>query len=187
MSKLARTCAPLVLAWGLLTLSVMASQGGSGPVVSGTVTVNKTTIAIKNARAYAFDGAAGKNIALLLADRAVDEAPLREQLEIFAGARIVPGAFTGAWAGMFLDKKLQGVAFTWGADRKLMLNEIYAAGQDSQFSLPDDSYLVTMKETSEKRVSGAIRTVKPRVVVGSDDMSVGVDVKFDVPVGPLPK
>ena len=190
MSKVLRLSAPVLLAFSyVLTLDSVAGQGGGATAVSGTVAVNTTTIAIKHGRAYTFDSvtAAGRNIALLLADRPVDEAPLREQLAVFAGARVVPGAFTGAWTGMFLEKKLQGIAFVWGADKTLMLNDIYAAGQDSQLGLPDDSYVVTLKELSENRVSGTIRTVKPRVVVGSDELAVGVDVAFDVPVGPLPK
>jgi hypothetical protein len=189
MSMVLRLSAPPILfAWCVLNLASVAAQGGA-TAVSGTVAVNKTTIALKHGRAYGFDSvtAAGKNIALLLADRPIDEAPLREQLKIFEGARVVPGAFTGAWAGMFLEKELQGIAFTWGADKKLMLNDIYADGQDSQFGLPDDSYVVTLKELSEKRVSGTIKTVKPRLVVGSDGLAVSVDVTFDVPVGPLPK
>jgi hypothetical protein len=47
--------------------------------------------------------------------------------------------------------------------------------------------VVALKELSEKRVSGTIKTVKPRLVVGSDELAVGVDVTFDVPIGPLPK
>jgi hypothetical protein len=189
MSMVLRLSAPLILfAWCALSLTAGATQGGAA-AVSGTVAVNQTTIALKHGRAYGFDSvtAAGKNIALLLADRTIDEAPLREQLKIFEAARVVPGAFTGAWAGMFLEKKLQGIAFTWGADKKLMLNDIYADGQDSHFGLPDDSYVVTLKELSEKRVSGTIKTVKPRLVVGSDGLAVSVDVTFDVPIGPLPK
>jgi hypothetical protein len=177
-----------LLASCVLSLHAAAGQGGA-TAVSGTVAVNKTTIALKHGRAYGFDSvtAAGKNIALLLADRPIDEVPLREQLKIFGGARVVPGAFTGAWAGMFLEKKLQGIAFTWGADKRLMLNDIYADGQDSQFGLPDDSFVVTLKELSEKRVSGTMTTVKPRLEVGSDGLAITVDVTFDVPVGPLPK
>jgi hypothetical protein len=177
-----------LLVSGVLTLNVVAGQDGA-TTVSGTAAVNKTTMALKHGRAYAFDSVtgSGRNIALLLADRPVDEAPLREQLEIFAGVRIVPGAFTGAWAGMFLEEQLQGIAFIWGPDKKLLLNDIYVAGQDSQFGLPDDSYVVTLQELSEKRVRGTIKTVTPRLVVGSDALSVGVDVTFDVPVGRLPK
>ena len=173
----------------LAALSANAAAWQSGTaVVAGTVAVGKTTIALKHGRAYAFDSvtAKGKNIALVLAERPIGEGPLRDQLKIFEGARIVPGAFTGAWAGMFMEKQLQGISFTWSPDKTLMLNEFYATGQDSQFGIPDDSFVITLKELSDKRVSGTIKTVKPRLEVG-DNLSVGVDVTFDVPVGPLPK
>ena len=172
-----------------LSTQAAAWQSGATAVVAGNVAVGKTTIALKHGRAYAFDSvtAAGKNIALVLADRPINERPLRDQLKIFEGTRIVPGAFTGAWAGMFMEKQLQGISFVWSPDKTLMLNDFYAAGQDSQFGMPDDSFVVTLKELSDKRVSGTIKTVKPRLEVGSDNLSVGVDVTFDVAVGPLPK
>lgn len=189
MSMLARFTATLfVVGSSVLALHAVTSQTSPAAVVSGSVAVNRTTIALKHGRAYGFESATpgSRNVALLLADRPIDESALRQQLKIFEGTRIVPGAFSGAWASMFLEKKLQGIAFTWGADKQLMLNDIYAGGQESQFSLPDDSYVVTLKELTDKRISGTIKTVKPRIEVGGN-LAVGVDATFDVPVGPLPK
>ena len=147
--------------------------------VTGTLTVDKTKVALKTGSAVSYPGGTGRFVSVLLSDKAGDAKTFAEYTRIGAGERYVPGTFEGAWASMHAEKGFTGFSFSVDAKQQIVNNQILVGGQDGVFTLASDDLVIEVKSVSP-RFSGRIRSKDPVLDLGAHKVSL--DATFDVAV-----
>lgn len=157
-----------------------AAMVTSAAGTTGTLTVNgkKTAVTTSVAFSYPSTMGPGKNISVLISDKAPRDTVFRELMKFGPGEKLVPGLFEGAWKNMHVEKAFEGLSITFGPDKQLLTNEILVGGRDKVFSLSSYDLTVDLKEFGE-RISGTIRTSSP---VEAPGLTCAIDVTFDAAV-----
>src|SRR3989304_4381513 len=123
----------------ILIGAVMAGGAGGprAPGTPGTLTVNGKKTALTTAVAFSYPAATGpgKNISVLISDKAPQDKVFRELMMIGPGEKLVPGLFEGAWRSMHDEKAFEGLSFTFAPDMGLLTNDVLVGGRDKFFSL----------------------------------------------------
>jgi hypothetical protein len=164
-----------------LSLLVAATLAAQAPApATGSIAVDKTTVALRSASAVACPGATGRFVSVLLSDKAADPKTFAEYTRIGAGERYVPGTFEGAWAAMHMEKGFSGFTFSVDANNQILTNQILVGGQQNMFSLSPDDLVLEVKSTSP-RFSGRVRGKEAVLDLG--EHKVSLDATFDVPAG----
>jgi len=147
---------------------------------AGTLTVNgkKTSLTTSTAFSYASTMEPGRNISVLISDKAPQNKVFRERMIIGPGEKLVPGLFEGAWKSMHFEKAFEGLSVTFGPDKRLLTNEVLVGGLNKTFGLSSYDLTLDLKEFGP-RISGSIRTSSP---VEAGGLTCAFDVTFDAVV-----
>ncbi len=144
------------------TVLAGAAMVTSAAGTAGTLTVNgkKTTLTTSTAFSYASTTEPGRNISVLISDKAPQNRVFRERMIFGPGEKLVPGLFEGAWKSMHFEKAFEG------------------GGLNKTFSLSTYDLTLDLKEFGP-RISGSIRTSSP---VEAGGLTCAFDVTFDAAV-----
>jgi len=138
----------------------------------------KTTLTTSTAFSYASTTEPGRNISVLISDKAPQNRVFRERMIFGPGEKLVPGLFEGAWKSMHFEKAFEGLSVTFGPDKRLLTNEVLVGGLNKTFSLSSYDLTLDLKEFGP-RISGSIRTSSP---VEAGGLTCAFDVTFDAAV-----
>lgn len=163
-----------------LTLLVTASLGAQTPAqVTGTLTVNKTTVKLNSASAFSYPGGTGGYVSVLLSDKPANPKSFAEYTRIGAGERYRPATFMQAWSTIHADGGLSGLTFSVSVDAKNQVdtNYVLVGGLKKMFGLVPDDLVLEVTSVSP-RFTGRIRSKQPVLDLGATKVSL--DATFDV-------
>ena len=171
-----RVCNVILIGVVMAGAAVVTSAAGT----TGTLTVNGKKTALTTAVAFSYPSVTGpgKNISVLISDKAPQDKVFRDLMMIGPGEKLVPGLFEGAWRSMHDEKAFEGLSFTFAPDKRLLTNDVLVGGRDKFFSLSTYDLTVDLKAFGP-RISGTIRTSSP---VEAPGITCAFDVTFDAAV-----
>jgi hypothetical protein len=76
--------------------------------VSGTITVDATTVKAQAISAVAYEGTMGSLVSVLVSDKTADHKEFLDRTRVGPGEPLVPGIFEGAWKSLFMEQALSG-------------------------------------------------------------------------------
>ncbi len=161
-----------------LALLVCASVAAQAPV-TGTLTVDTTTIKLNSASAYAYAGGTGGYVSVLLSDKPASPKSFAEYTRMGAGERYRPATFMQAWSTIHADGGLSGLTFSVAVDARNQVdtNYVLVGGLKKMFGLSPDDLVLEIKSVSP-RFTGRIRT--KQLVLDLGTRKVSLDATFDV-------
>ncbi len=166
--------------YALLFLAAMVSAPAQAPV-SGTITVDATTVKAQAISAIAYEGTMGSLVSVLVSDKPADHKEFLDRTRVGPGEPLVPGIFEGAWKSLFMEQTFSGFSFTVNNDGRVITNELLVGGRDDAFSLSGDDLKLELKSKAP-RFAGTLRTAQPTIDNGAHKITI--DLTFDVPVSP---
>lgn len=165
-----------------LALLVATSIAAQTPApVTGTLTVDKTTVTLLSAAAVSYPDGSGLAVSVLLSDKAANPKTFAEFTRIGAGERYRPATFMQAWSTIHSEHGLSGLTFSVSANatNQVDTNLILVGGLKKMFGLSPDDLLLEVKSVSP-RVTGRIRTKQAVLDLGATKVSL--DATFDIAV-----
>lgn len=165
-----------------LTLLVATSLAAQTPtVVTGTLTVDKTTITLRSAAAVSYPDGAGGGVSVLLSDKAAAPKAFAEFTRLGAGERYRPATFMQAWSTIHAEKGLSGLTFSVSVDARNQVdtNLVLVGGLKKMFGLAPDDLVLEVTSVSP-RFTGRIRSKQPVLDLGATKVSL--DATFDIAV-----
>ena len=160
----------------LVTTSLAAQTPAS---VTGTLTVDTTTVKLNSASAFSYPGGTGGYVSVLLSDKPANPKSFAEYTRIGAGERYRPATFMQAWSTIHADGGLSGLTFSVSVDARNQVdtNYVLVGGLKKMFGLSSDDLVLEVKSVSP-RFTGRIRSKQPVLDLGA--RKVSLDATFDV-------
>jgi hypothetical protein len=147
--------------------------------VTGTLTVDTTTVKLNSASAFAYPGGAGGYVSVLLSDKPANPKSFAEYTRIGSGERYRPATFMQAWSTIHADGGLSGLTFSVAIDARNQVdtNYVLVGGLKKMFGLSPDDLVLEVTSVSP-RFTGRIRSKQPVLDLGA--RKVSLDATFDV-------
>jgi hypothetical protein len=164
-----------------LALLVTTSLAAQTPApVTGTLTVNTTTVKLNSASAFSHPGGTGGQVSVLLSDKPANPKSFAEYTRIGAGEHYRWATFMQAWSTIHADGGLSGLTFSVAVDARNQVDQNYflVGGLKQMFGLSPDDLVLEVTSVSP-RFTGRIRTKQPTLDLGT--RKVSLDATFDIP------